>query len=155
MKLVSVVADTPPVRLAGVRLTLLLLSACASESRLVPEAAWPEIVTPLDLSGSIVVPYPPPVTRIETAPPAPQNPSCAYLDGRWSFGGKDWQWTAGTWVIPPNGCAFARPRVFWHEIAADRSELRFRPGRWVQSSNLAAECQAAIPCSASHANTPP
>lgn len=125
-----------------------LLFACASRTRLAPEAAWPESITALDVSSSLVVPYPPPVTKIETVPPAPSDPRCLYLDGHWTFGGKDWQWMAGTWLLPPRGCAFARPRLFWHELGGDRSELRLRPGRWVQASDLAVECPAAIPCSA-------
>lgn len=143
----------PPLKRFGM-LALVCLMACASQLRLVPEAAWSDQVTALDLSTSMVVPYPPPVTKVQTVPPAPTDGSCAYLDGYFVFSLQGWHWVEGTWVRVQPGCLFARPRLFWHTVQTDRFELRFRPGRWVRESNLAMECAPASPCSATSSTSP-
>lgn len=128
--------------------------ACASQSRLVSEAPWPDQVSALDVSTSLVVPYPPPLTKIQTVPPPPNDANCAYLDGYFSFTIQGWQWVEGSWVRPQPGCAFARPRLFWHTAQTDRYELRFRPGRWVRASNITIECPPASPCSGTTGTLP-
>ncbi|HEY5955916.1 MAG TPA: hypothetical protein VIV60_05160 [Polyangiaceae bacterium] len=123
-----------------------LFFACASQSRLAPEVAVSEVYTPTDLANSLTVPYPPPPAKVETMPPMPGNRACVYWDGQWVFGPRDWQWVSGAWVIQRDDCAFQRSRLFWHTLGADRAELRYRPGRWVQSANPAMDCPVALPC---------
>ncbi len=125
--------------------------ACASRSRLAPTVDVPDSAT---VTGSMVVPYPPPPAKVETMPPAPIERSCVYLDGQWVFGARDWQWHSGAWVIAPPGCAFARSQLFWQTAGVDRSELRFRPGHWANAQNTAVDCPVATPCPGSTPNTP-
>jgi hypothetical protein len=133
---------------------LAALIACSSRTRLAPEAPLPDAIDPSDYAGSLVVPYPPPPAKVETMPPAPTNPACVYLDGQWTFGSRDWQWVAGAWVIAPGGCAFVRQRLFWLALGSEGSELRFRPGRWVQTSNNALDCPVATACPGASVITP-
>lgn len=127
--------------------TLASLTACtSSSSRLAPEVPLSDDTGPSDYTSSLVVPYPPPPARIETMPPAPADPACVYLDGQWIFGARDWQWQAGGWVIARDDCSFAPSRLFWHPLGADRAELRYRVGRWVQTAYPTVDCPAAMPC---------
>jgi hypothetical protein len=133
---------------------VLALFACASRSRLAPLASMSDTIGPSDLAGSMVVPYPPPPAKVVTIPPTPSNPACVYLDGQWVFGSRDWQWEEGGWFIAASGCSFAQARLFWQTVGADRSELRFRAGRWVRAANPAIDCPAASPCAPTTARTP-
>ena len=100
-----------------------LLVNCGSElprPRLGPHKSW---------SGTpAVVEFPPPPARVERVPPQPR-PACVWIDGQWQWSGRHWEWLAGAWVKPPEGCYYAEPLTVWVP-SAGKGELFFMPGRW-------------------------
>jgi len=48
------------------------------------------------------VPGPPPLSRLEVPPPAP-DPQHVWLDGYWHWDGQDYDWIPGQWVDPGPG----------------------------------------------------
>ena len=72
-----------------------------------------------------VVPYPPPVARVETVPPR-EDERDVWIDGQWAWNGKTWRWLPGAWVKPPAGAYFTPSAV---RRAAD-GQLYFAPATW-------------------------
>lgn len=68
------------------------------------------------------VEYPPPPARVEMVPEAPDSDSCVWLDGHWEWVGRRWQWVAGEWIVPPKGCYWASPNMYW--VGSDLSYLK-------------------------------
>jgi len=95
-----------------------------------------------------VVEYPPPPAESELVPPAPNDASCVWLDGHWEWIGRRWQWTSGAWIVPPKGCYYAPPSMYW--VGEELSYLR---AHWFpeDSEEMPAEkarnaCGKPVPC---------
>jgi hypothetical protein len=58
-------------------------------------------------STVILAPGPPPKAQVEFRPPPPQNaPNAIWQPGHWRWlgqNGANWQWVAGSYVMPPPG----------------------------------------------------
>jgi hypothetical protein len=54
------------------------------------------------------VPYPPPAAQVEIVPPQP-TPEAVWVDGFYRWTGRDYDWTAGAWVVPQPGTKYAPP----------------------------------------------
>jgi hypothetical protein len=106
-------------RLLGLIAAALAL-ACAS-SLPAPETR----AHPLDATNRIEVPYPPPAARVEIVPPKPRE-GAVWVDGEWSWQGKQWTWELGGWVMPPAKAYFSP----WIALRLADGKLVFWPGAW-------------------------
>ncbi len=100
-----------------------LLSACGSSN------AVPPAVAALAARDWVSVPFPPPPSRPEMVPPAPEA-GAVWIDGEWRWRTGRWYWIYGRWVHPPDDAAgFAR-------FAVQRGEdgtLYYASGVWVST----------------------
>jgi len=108
--------------LAGtsVAAALLALAACQSpEPAVKTAAAAPSSTVTLQVASApvqvvsgparvVLAPNPPPPAQAEFIPPRPDTaPTAVWQPGHWRWGGgsggAQWQWVAGTYVVPPSG----------------------------------------------------
>lgn len=110
--------------LASLSVALLCaLPGCGSELRRAQLGSHP-------VSGSEpdIVDFPPPPAEVEDVPPDP-GPPCVWVDGRWEYVGRRWEWQAGAWVNPSAACFYAPPVMVW--LPSDGAgELYYLQGRW-------------------------
>lgn len=104
----------------SIAVALLAGAACSSSLPGPPRGAHPSNAAMVD-----VVEYPPPPAQSEVVPPAPDDERCVWLDGHWDWLGRRWQWINGSWLIPPAGCFFAPPSLYWVE-----SQLSYLRPHW-------------------------
>jgi hypothetical protein len=83
------------------------LAACGQTLRSAPTGPAPR-----SNAVTVIVDYPPPPAEVEVIPPDPGDP-CVWIDGSWTWQGRRWEWTAGSWLVPPEGCYYARPMIAW------------------------------------------
>lgn len=102
---------------------LCALPSCGSELRRAQLGSHP--VTGSDPD---IVDFPPPPAEVEEIPPDP-GPPCVWVDGRWEYVGRRWEWQAGAWVNPRAECYYATPVMVWLPSAAT-GELYYLQGRW-------------------------
>ena len=93
----------------SVAAALLTLAACQS---LEPAVKTTEAVPPVQVVSApaavVLAPNPPPPAQVEFVPPRPDTaPAAVWQPGHWRWGGANagaqWQWVAGTYVVPPPG----------------------------------------------------
>ncbi len=140
-----VVSRYPTWRVASAQLALACsaLLACGEHDPRFPES----LIQPLDPKNAVVVPYPPPPARLTTVPPIPKNPECVWKDGEWTFDGDTWQWSEGTWLIPPPDCNFTPPRLAWTRAEPGGiGKLLFWPGRLVNRTRKDGTCPPPQAC---------
>ncbi len=101
---------------------LLFALACGSSLRIPPSGPHPEN------ARQLIVDYPPPPARVERVPPDPGE-TCVWVDGHWDWRGRQWEWEAGNWFVPPPGCHYASPRLAWIDTARGGT-LYFTPPGW-------------------------
>lgn len=112
------------------RLLALLLGAgalspgCGSSVALVPESP-PESAR---VRKPTRVPYPPPPAEIEVLP-LRRRDECLWRDGFWTWKGASFRWTNGAWVVPPEGCTYAKPEARW-EKNGGVTRLVYYPPEW-------------------------
>ncbi|MCL2723524.1 MAG: hypothetical protein FWD69_03715 [Polyangiaceae bacterium] len=74
----------------------------------------------------VAVPFPPRPPLVEVVPPRPRN-DAVWVDGGWDWDGDRYRWTAGSWVIAPEGARFAR----WVIVRRNTDgQLFFAPSGW-------------------------
>jgi len=71
------------------------------------------------------VPYPPPPGRTDELPPQPSEQD-VWIDGQYTWDGKGYTWTAGSWVTPPPGRTYAPARL----LRRRNGELLYYEGHW-------------------------
>lgn len=74
----------------------------------------------------VEVPYPPPAALAETVPPKPAGDAIVWLDGDWSFRGRNYAWRRGGWFSAPAGARYAHSNILY--LADGR--LLFAPAAW-------------------------
>ena len=88
------------------------LAACSAPEPANTAAATPPATTTVVTAAApsqyvILAPSPPPKAQVEFRPPPPENaPNAVWQPGHWRWlgqSGADWQWVAGSYVIPPAG----------------------------------------------------
>jgi hypothetical protein len=85
-------------------------------------------------SGNLVpVDLAPPPAKIESIPLDPGEP-CGWLDGHWEYRARTWEWTAGDWVVPPDGCHYSPPQTVW-VATTGLGQLFYIPGQWYPSDS--------------------
>ncbi|MEZ4301637.1 MAG: YXWGXW repeat-containing protein [Polyangiaceae bacterium] len=108
-----------PLRALGVTLLGALIAACGSSLPVPPAGRVPD-------NDMQEVPYPPPPARVETIPPQ-ETRGAVWIDGQWDWNGRDWRWTDGQWVIPPQGAAYFTP---WTTARRPDGRLLFARATW-------------------------
>ena len=98
-------------------------AACGGGRLAVPSTPHPE-----SAPREIVLFAPPPaqIEHIDATPPAP---GCLWADGQWVWVTQRWDWHAGSWIRPPEGCRYSAPSVAWAP-SGETGVLYYRPGRW-------------------------
>jgi hypothetical protein len=124
------------VRLIG---SALLVAGCGSLLRTVPSGPHPDAG-----AEPVVVDYPPPPAEQELVTEDPGKP-CAWQDGYWAWLGRRWSWEPGGWVVPPQGCYYARPVTVWVE-SEGKGALYFMQPRWYPEDYGERECEEPRPC---------
>jgi hypothetical protein len=81
-------------------LAFLALTACGAPT--VPEPKDGGDGTP----RAVEVGHPPPAALPEIVPPAP-SADLVWLDGHWSWHGRNWVWQRGGWLRPPAGAVLS------------------------------------------------
>lgn len=87
----------------------------------------------------VTVPRPPPVVPLEFQPPRPQ-PRALWVEGSWSWTGRDWSWKPGAWVMPEPGSAVSP----WTFSYREDGRVRFWPTTWRDAAGHAVEAPPAI-----------
>lgn len=121
----------------------LALVGCSSSLPTPPTGPHPTNAAIVD-----VVEYPPPPAQSELVPAAPDNPACVWLDGHWEWIGRRWQWIGGEWIVPPKGCYYAPPGMYW--VGGELSYLR---AHWYPNDveglppdKARSACRKPVPC---------
>lgn len=99
--------------------SVVLLSGCSSRLPTPPAALHVG-------EDFLIVPYPPPVARVERVPPQPYRDT-VWIDGGWEWSGRDYAWRDGRWVLPPEPGARYAPAT---TIRSPNGPLYFHPGQW-------------------------
>ncbi|MGE3675203.1 MAG: hypothetical protein AB7K71_36380, partial [Polyangiaceae bacterium] len=76
-------------RSAVICLTAFTLLGCGSDLRRARVGSHP-----VNGSDPEVVDFPPPPSEVEELPPDP-GPPCVWVDGRWEYVGRRWEWHDG------------------------------------------------------------
>ncbi len=83
---------------------------------------------PLHVQEFVEVEFPPPPAQIEEMSESFEGDGdCAWVDGYYLWDGH-WNWQAGRWVVPPEGCYYAPPKMAWSN--ARDPKLYYSPPRW-------------------------
>ncbi|MEZ4293696.1 MAG: hypothetical protein R3B70_01880 [Polyangiaceae bacterium] len=91
-----------------------------------PSVPVPELATH-DGDEPILVPYPPPVPRVELIPPRPaQPPKTVWIDGQWIWRARVWEWQPGRWEPLYPGATYAPPAIVY---LLDR-RIAWYAGKW-------------------------
>jgi len=96
---------------APVGAALLALAACQAPEPAVQTTVAAPPTTTITIASApstvVVAPNPPPQAQVEFVPPAPPNaPNAVWQPGHWRWSGTNgaqWQWVAGSYVVPPPG----------------------------------------------------
>ncbi len=117
-------------------MVFMLVVGCGSELRRAQVQKHPAS------AETLPVDFPPPPAMVEELPKDPGEP-CVWVDGRWEYLNRRWEWTGGAWVKPKSECFYSPPVMFWAspELGGD---LHHRPGRWHTSSGE--PCDEPIAC---------
>ena len=83
--------------------------------------------------GFTLVPFPPPVARVEFVSPQ-ADPSDVWLDGSWEWASQQWGWRSGRWEAPPSADARYAPGTC---VRSPNGPLYFYPGRWYRADGTA------------------
>ncbi len=75
------------------------------------------------------MPYPPPAARAEIVPSKPRD-GALWIDGEWSWQGRQWIWEPGGWALAP-AKAYYSPWIVFHQVDG---KLVFAPGAWHDES---------------------
>lgn len=90
----------------------------------VPETTWHPG------EGFAIVPFPPPVARVEFIPPRP-NEVDVWIDGAWEWEKQSFSWRAGRWESPPSRGARYAPATW---VRSPNGPLYFYRGRWYRAT---------------------
>lgn len=80
---------------------------------------------PVPADALLEIPYPPPPARVETVPP-PKQDTEVWIDGQWTWNGKEWKWTDGAWVTPPPNAYFTP----WKVVLREDGRFLFAAAAW-------------------------
>ncbi|MSP24135.1 MAG: hypothetical protein EXR75_03005 [Myxococcales bacterium] len=90
----------------------------------------PHLPTPPDGphagDAPLIVPYPPPVARVELIPPR-RRQEAVWLDGAWAWRVDRWSWTRGKWALVPEPGAYYAPPM---TVRRRNGELFHFAGQW-------------------------
>lgn len=120
------------------------IASCGGGTPLLREAPMPK-----SASATTVTSLPPPA-RVEVLP-IRRNSECRWQDGyyrpRATFsmaGATEWIWTPGAWVVPTEGCRYARPRTE-AERSKDGGRIAYFPPLYFDPTTGEA-CPQPAPC---------
>ena len=105
-------------RLAALATVVAVGAGCSSTLERPPYGRHPT-------SALLLVPFPPPPARVEFVPESPGD-GAVWLDGEWSWRGRQWGWKYGRWVQPPAGATWAP----WTTVRDRDANLYFASGVW-------------------------
>jgi hypothetical protein len=109
-----------PLGLSAAALSFGLALACSSSLPTPETKAHPSQATKF-----VDVPYPPPAAHVEIVPPKPRE-GAVWVDGEWTWQGRQWAWELGGWVMPPPNAYFSP----WIVFRQKDGKLVFAPGSW-------------------------
>ncbi|HWO10756.1 MAG TPA: hypothetical protein VNN80_14785, partial [Polyangiaceae bacterium] len=92
------------------------------------------------------VEFPPPPAQIEHVDATPPASGCLWADGQWLWVSQRWDWHAGGWIRPPEGCRYSAPALEWAP-GGQAGILYYRPGRWYSVDQLE-PCPDPVSCPA-------
>jgi hypothetical protein len=113
--------------------------ACGAADFTVPRYPQPDSVP------AEPVAFPPPPAQIENLEALPPAPGCLWLDGQWLWATQRWEWRAGGWVRPPEGCQYSAPEAPRWAATDGAGVLYYRPGGWY-SIDTARACPYPVSC---------
>jgi len=120
-------------------LGLAVAFACSPSTRLVPTGPHPPHV-----QDFVLVPYPPPPAEVEEISYRSEDDRCFWVDGHYLLEGRSWAWTKGRWVMPEDGCYYAKSVLAWSKEGEPR--LYYTPPRWYRDdASSLAEDRAVCP----------
>lgn len=79
--------------------------------------------------AGVLVPYPPPVVRVETIPPQ-KDPREVWVSGQWDWDRGRYRWIEGHWRVPPADAYFTP----WSTRRRADGSLVFWPAGWRTTS---------------------
>lgn len=120
-----------------------LLISCGSDLRRARVGSHP-----VNGSEPEVVDFPPPPAEVEELPQDP-GPPCVWVDGRWEYVGRRWEWREGAYVQAPSSCYYAPPVMVWLPSETG-GELYYLSGHWYTDDG--ANCQEPTACRVRESN---
>ena len=106
---------------------------------------------PVPPDALLEIPYPPPPARVQTVPP-PKQATDVWIDGQWTWSGKEWKWGEGAWVTPPPNAYFTG----WKVVLREDGRFLFAAAAWRAMDGRPLDFGAATgPCAAPATSNPP